>query len=154
MMTTKPEADVDELMTLLSEQRGLYERLAELSARQRPLIAGDEPEQLLALLSDRQQLVDRLQRIGRRLTPYQQRWPEVRARLTQEESAEIDALVSAVNGLLVTILERDQADAEVLAARKAATTRAMEAVKHSRHAGAAYQAAGARTGPSVEWTDE
>ena len=47
------------LITLLSEQRELYQRLRDLSERQRSLISSDRPEQLLSILRERQTLVAR-----------------------------------------------------------------------------------------------
>jgi len=146
--------DAGELTGLLSEQRRLYVQLSGLADQQRSLITGDDPERLLAVLGDRQQVLDRLEALGRRLQPYQRNWVQTRARMSRVQEREVDVLVSEINRLLSAIVAKDEADAQLLAARKSSTSKSIAGLKTARQAGAAY-AAGAGTSQSrVEWTDE
>jgi len=142
-----------ELIGLLSEQCALFEELANLSATQRSLITGGKPERLLELLGDRQRILDRVQELAVRVRPYQQRWPELRAQASAAEAEEVDRLVGRINGLLGGILEKDQADSQLLAARKSATRQEMSAVRTGRAAGAAYLAAAYGAATQREWGD-
>ncbi len=143
-----------ELVGLLGEQCALYEQLAVLSDSQRRLIRGGEPEKLLALLGDRQRLLDRVEALAERMRPYQKAWPEMRGRLRPEVAGQVDHLLARMNGLLGSILERDKADAQLLAARKSATGQEMSAVKAGRTAGAAYVATAYGTTSQRDWTDQ
>jgi hypothetical protein len=146
-------ADSDDVLALLAEQRDLYADLDGLAQRQRALIAGDDPEDLLGVLSQRQTIVDRLGMLAKHLRPYQRTWREVRSRLSDEEGARADRLVLEVNRLLAGILDKDEADARLLAARREATAQAMGELKRSRAAGAAYAAAAAPDNDQADWTD-
>lgn len=142
--------DGDRVEALLREQRELYEQLVRLAECQRALITGDQPERLLAALADRQRLVDRLSATGRELKPYQANWRQFRDRLIPAQAAQIDQLVSEVNGLLARILEKDAADAALLSTRKNQTAQVIGKLQTGRHAGAAYaKAASAASG--MDW---
>jgi FlgN protein len=143
-----------DVIGLLTEQRDLCRQLKHFSERQTSLITGDNPEQLLAILADRQQLLDRLDVLARRLKPYQQNWREYRATLNNVDGAMADRLIGEVNTLLSAILEKDDADARLLAARKDVTARAITGLNHTKKAEAAYAATGNAGGSTVDWMDE
>ena len=143
-----------ELIGLLTEQHDLYGQLADLAEHQRSLIAGDETERLLVVLGQRQKIIDRLEVVADQLRPYQQNWREIRSRMAGGDGKEADRLVAEMNTLLSTILEKDRADAQELAARKGSVAREMAGLKASREAGAAYAAAGSTGQSRVDWTDE
>jgi hypothetical protein len=142
-----------ELLTLLTEQCALYQRLTGLSEQQGVLIAGNQPEQLLEVLGQRQQVIDRLGRLAERMRPYQRDWPAVRARLSEADGARVDEMLARANACLASILEKDKADAELLARRKGETAVQMTQLKSTRAAGAAYAASQQfSSGPRAEWT--
>jgi hypothetical protein len=143
-----------ETLRLLEEQRELCRQLSGFAAAQRALITGDEPERLLAVLGDRQQVLDRLSVIVDRLRPVQRRWGEVRASLTPAQARQADALITEVNTLLAGILKGDEADAQLLSARKTATGQSLQQVGQGRQAGAAYAAGAAPAVSRVDWIDE
>lgn len=157
-MTTMPKtqetADAGELMGLLSEQCELYRQLGQLAGGQRALITGESPEQLLGVLVQRQRVIDRLESVTGRLRPYQQNWRSVRARLNPEDGRRADQIVAEVNALLKGILDKDAADAELLAARKSSIGQAMKSTKAARHAGAAYGGGQAASGSRIDWMGE
>lgn len=142
----------EDVVALLIEQRDLCRRLAGLAETQRALITGNEPERLLDVLASRQEILDRLTEVGRRLQPFQQNWRGVRAQLTGRDGQLADALVAEVNGLLQTILQKDEADGQLLSARKQATGDQVAEVSRGRAVGAAYAAA-AGAGASRDWTE-
>ena len=151
-----PQAKLDSitLIALLTEQRSLYSQLGELAGTQRGLITGGEPEQLLSVLGERQKLVDRLDTLGGRMKPYLESWKAFRATLAPADALRVDRLLGEVNTMLAGILEKDKADAQLLAARKSATGKAMEAVSVGRQAEAAYGANAYQARPSRDWSDE
>lgn len=157
-MTTMPKAqeaaESGELIDLLSEQRELYRQLGQLAGGQRALITGESPEQLLGVLVQRQRVIDRLENVTGRLRPYQQNWRAVRSRLSSEDGRRADQIVAEVNALLKAILEKDAADAELLAARKSSIGQAMESTKAARHAGAAYGGGQTASGSRIDWMGE
>lgn len=146
--------DATELVALLSEQRDLYVRLGQLALGQRELITGDSPERLLGVLGERQRLIDRLEALNSRIRPYQANWRSVRAAMAPADGRRVDGLLAEVNTLLRGIIEKDAADAELLAARKSETARDMQAMKAARTAGAAYGGAAPVSGSQIDWTDE
>jgi hypothetical protein len=73
--------------------------------------------------------------------------------LTAEDGDRVDGLVAEVNTLLSGILEQDEADAQLLSARKSETARAITSVRRGRQAGAAYTASAGVQNSNVEWTD-
>ena len=146
--------EAGDLLAVLTEQRDLYAQLSGLAEHQRLLIAGDEPKRLLEVLSQRQKLVDRLGLLADRLRPWQPQWRELRARLSEADQRRVDELVSETNRLLSAILEKDEADVQLLAERKASTAKAITGLKRSRQAGVAYAAASSTARSQLDWTDE
>lgn len=133
------------LMTLLRQQRGLYERLQALSERQRTLISGDRPELLLNILHDRQALVTALAKINEQLSPYRRDWESIYQTLPEETRRAASSLLEEINGMLQLILRADQEDQALLSARKQAVTRSLTGVSGGQAANAAYAP---RTGSS------
>jgi hypothetical protein len=99
-------------------------------------------------------VIDRLESVTGRLRPYQQNWRMVRSRLNPEDGQRADQIVAEVNTLLKNILEKDAADAELLAARKSSIGQAMRSNKTARHAGAAYGGGQPASGSRIDWMDE
>jgi hypothetical protein len=142
-----------DIVSLLTEQRDTCEKLKRFSERQTSLIANNEPEQLLDILADRQLILDRLDLIAQKLRPFQKNWRQFRLGMNRVEGAMADRLIAEVNALLAEILQKDDADAQVLAVRKEATSRAMADLRHTKKAEAAY-ATTVSGGSLVDWTDE
>ncbi len=143
-----------EVLSLLSEQRDLCRQLGQFVELQRSLITSGDAERLLTLLGDRQHLLDRMSHVGQRLRAFQRNWPAVRAGMAPADAARSDALIADVNRLLAAILKTDEADAQLLSARKNATAQDLGQVRQGRQVGAAYTAATAPASSRVEWVDE
>lgn len=148
-----PPTEAEEIIRLLSAQRDLYALLGRLAERQRGLITGNESQQLLKILAERQRVLAALGKITERLRPYQERWQEIRRQLSAEEVTSVDALVADMQQQLATIIEKDEADVKLLAARKETTTQTMKGLKHRRDAGAAYAASAGAAPTGGDWTD-
>ena len=129
------------------------DRSVDLARRQR-LITGNRPEQLLTVLADRQTLLDELHQLAERMRPYQERWPDLRATLHQGKVDEIDRLLKEVNQLLRGILEKDKADAQLLAAQKQTTGAAIASCKAGRKAETAYATQAYGQQACRDWTDQ
>lgn len=127
-----------ELLTLLVEQRDLYQRLRDLSQRQRSLVSENRPESLLNILSDRQQLIQALAKINHRLSGYRSNWEDCYARLTPEAQRQASALLEQINLALAEILKADREDTEILSARRFAVSQELSQVGRQQAAGQAY----------------
>ena len=115
------DGEVGAMISLLSEQRDLYARLASLADHQRSLIADREPERLLEVLGERQKIVDRLESLAERLRPRQRQWQQIREQMADSERQRADQLVSETNALLSAIIQKDEADVQLLAESKTST---------------------------------
>jgi hypothetical protein len=142
------------LIKLLREQRDFYQRLQELSDRQRSLISGDRPELLLNILRDRQILVESLARINQKLSPYRRNWQEIYETLPEEARQSASSLLEEINGMLQLILKADQEDQALLSARKQAVARSIGEVSGGQAANTAYapHAAGRSGGGTADVT--
>ena len=138
MPDTHDPLDPQRLLTLLGEQRGLYQRLRELSERQRTLITGDRPEMLLNILRERQSLVGGLARLNEQLAPFRRNWDGVYAALPEPLREQANQLLQEINGLLRVILRTDQEDTSILAARKHAVGEQIGQMSGGRSANTAY----------------
>ena len=128
----------EDLIKLLRQQRDLYQRLQDLSERQRGLISGDRPEQLLNVLRDRQMLVTALAKVNEQLSPYRRKWQNVYAALPEVTRHTAAGLLEEINGMLQVILTADQEDQALLSVRKQAVTRSLNDVAGGRVANVAY----------------
>lgn len=138
-MDTNAEQPTPEgLIKLLKRQRDLYQRLQELSERQRNLISGDRPELLLNILRDRQTLVTALAKVNEQLSPYRRDWQRVYQTLPEVTRHSVSGLLDEINRMLQCILEADQEDQALLSARKQAVARSLNNVSGGRVANAAY----------------
>lgn len=134
----------EQVFTDLRRQAQVHDRLAALSTTQQSLVRADDPSPLLSLLNERQTLVNELAVIHRRLTPVRAEWGRFRSRLNPARRREADALVDRARTALARLIERDEQDARVLAARKQMTARALSTTYRRREAVAAYRSAPTR----------
>lgn len=146
--------DVRTVVDLLGRQKELYARLKALSDAQRTAITGNEPEKLLGVLGARQQIIDQLDQSTEGLRSFQQDWPALRKQMSPQDVEVIDGLLAEVNALLKAILATDQADGELLAARKGATARELSAVRTGRQADAAYVTKAYQSASGRDWTTQ
>jgi len=142
--------DPNELIALLEKQRDLYLKLRVLSDKQRSMIAGDRPALLLEILRERQDLVASLARLNEQLAPFRRHWDVTHAALPEQRRQQASALLHEINGLLRGILQTDQEDGALLAARKQAVAADLAATTGGKTANAAYaRQAGTPFGPAA-----
>lgn len=137
-MTTHGMTEPSELIALLRQQRDLYERLRELSEKQRNMISGDRPELLLRILRDRQDLVTSLARLNERMGPYRRNWDAAYAALPAELRSEASTLLQEINALLRAVLRTDQEDSALLSAKKQAVAGSLASLSGGQAANTAY----------------
>jgi len=142
------------LVVVLRQQRDVYQQLGGLAEQQEALIAANDADGLLQLLSARQQLVDCVGRLNEELVPMRQRWQEVLADMSDSDRQEVRSLVLEVNGLLESILKRDERDSEELSVRKGEVESELSRAATGRKAHVAYAGRLCRAARFVDQTDE
>ncbi|NLF30920.1 MAG: hypothetical protein GX591_08550 [Planctomycetes bacterium] len=158
-MTETGIRDGRRLTELLTRQRDAYRALADLAARQRTAIDGDQPEVLLRILADRQRCINEVTDLNEQLEPFRRRWDAIRAALGAAERLAVCELVDQVQDLLAGILNQDEGDCDLLrrrtdAIRGAAATASAGRQLNSAYGAAAYGAGGYGAGTYVDRTDE
>lgn len=150
MKNTSQQSRVERLIELLTEQRDHYQRLRRLSEQQRSLICGDRPEQLLSILQERQALVNALTRLNAHLAPFRREWDEMYAALPETARHAAGTLLTEINAALQVILQNDQQDGDLLAAKKQLVADELSELGGSRAASAAYARAAGTTAAGIE----
>jgi hypothetical protein len=140
----------ERLIELLTEQRDLYRRLRMLGARQRAQITGDRGDHLLKTLEERAVLVNELVARNQLLGPYLQKFDALSADFPEALRARTAELLREVTGLVGTILNTDEADGALLAARAQAIAAERREVFNGRTAHAAYVSQSGGVGAAVE----
>jgi hypothetical protein len=128
----------ERLVKLLREQRDLYQRLRDLSERQRNLISGDRPELLLNVLRDRHTLITALANINTQLSPYRRDWQRVYAALPEVTRHTVSGLLEEIDRMHQVIAKTDEEDQTLLSARKQGVARSLNDVCGGRLANTAY----------------
>ena len=154
MSSENTDGSGNRLVTVLTQQREVYQLLGELAEQQGALIAANDADGLLKLLSARQQLVDCLGLLNEELIPMRQRWDEVLADMSDGDRQQVKSLVLEVNELLQSILKRDARDSEELSTRKGDVESELSRAATGRKAHVAYAATSSGEARFVDQTDE
>ena len=141
------------LMDLFGRQLGLYRRLEQLADVQRKVIEIDDTRPLLQLLSERQKLTTALAELNAEITPYRERWSEVRQTLSAADGAALDGLVRETGDRLRRILENDAADTRLLAAKKNRMAQSLGELETGRRTLSAYGGATVPRAPLLDETE-
>lgn len=128
----------EQMLDLLRQQASLFAKLESLAARQRRLVTSEDTRPLLALLADRQRISIELTSIAGHLEPVRRDWPAMRERLTNVERAEAERSLSESRERLQRIMDSDEQDARVLAARKQTVAAALRGAHDTGRAITAY----------------
>ncbi|MGB0714380.1 MAG: flagellar export chaperone FlgN [Phycisphaerae bacterium] len=131
-----------EVLILLRAQRQLYVKLEAIAEKQRGFITGDNSSELLTILADRQRVSKALAEIGQRLAPAREHWDSFVTAFNHEQREEAETIIASIRGSLQRVMERDDMDVKLLAARKHVVSKAMEATHNSRRAVHAYGSSG------------
>jgi hypothetical protein len=127
-------------LQLLREQDSICGRMEALASQQRTLLTREDTGPLLDLLADRMRLSEKLAQLASRLDPIRRRWSSYRTLLPSEEKAEADRLLAQTQCRVRRILEDDDHDARILAARRATVVSRLQATYSGGEAVAAYHA--------------
>ena len=79
-----------------------------------------------------------LTELGAKLTPYSDRWDDIRGVLTPAERRVLDRMLGEAGERLRRILDKDEADGRLLAARKTRMAQSMGELDTARRTLAAY----------------
>lgn len=133
-----------EVLLLLRAQRQLYGKLESIAEKQRSLITGDNSNELLGVLELRQRIAGALAELGQRLAPARERWDTYLSAFDNRQREEAESILASIRCSLQRVMERDDTDVKLLAARKQVVTEAMQSTHNSRQAIHAYGAAGGK----------
>ncbi len=125
-------------MDLLKRQLALYQRIEQLADAQRKAIEVDDTRPLLKLLSQRQKLTTTLTNLDAELAPYREHWNEIKEALPPTERRGLDEMVEEAGERLRRILDRDEADGRLLAAKKNHMAHSMSELETARRTLVAY----------------
>ena len=142
------------LIVLLEKQAALCRRLEDLTASQRHLIAGEDPQPLLALLAKRKTVVDELGSLNQKLSSLHEWWRQNHQSVDASLRRRVTQLLQVTGEALQGVLRADEKDAGVLAARKAQTARQMGSLAGCQQAVEAYGVAAKPTNRSLIGADE
>lgn len=131
-------ADTQRLVTLLTQQRDIYQQLQALSGTQSQLVDSGSSEPLLAILAQRQQLIDELARLHSEMEPFRRRWEQVYGGLSGAQKEEVADLVKQVEGLLTAIIDQDNRDRQQLEDARTQVGGELTRMAHAGAASAAY----------------
>ncbi|MCH8963887.1 MAG: flagellar export chaperone FlgN [Planctomycetes bacterium] len=148
MRETSGAADSERLIKLLSRQRVLYQKLKELSERQRGMISGDRADLLLGILQERQGHVNELVLLNKQLSPFRRDWDQTLASLADDARQVVSKLLAVINTLLSGILATDKEDGALLSARKQMVASELSGLSGGRIANQCYARSMPATGTS------
>lgn len=134
-----PRTWVPRISRLLDRQLGLYARLDELSKSQTVHIENDETDELLAVLSRRQSVIEDITKVNEELGPFRDRWGVLSKSLDDRERGELRERLEALETLVDSISQRDEADRRTLESRRRRVGSEMESLTRGRGAVNAYQ---------------
>ncbi|MEL7088622.1 MAG: hypothetical protein AAGL98_09325, partial [Planctomycetota bacterium] len=104
------------------------------------IIAQGQTEQLLAVLSERQVIVDQLTQTNDQIAPLRGRMSEIAQAAPNDRREQLRGLVAEVQGLLESIIQRDEADRQTLESSKARVSQELSNVNTAPAAINAYKA--------------
>jgi len=136
------------VMDLLGRQLGLFRQLEQLADAQHKAIEVDDTRPLMELLSRRAKLTSALTRLNAELAPYRRCWDDTRKTLVPEDRRTLDEMLEEAGTRLRRILDRDEADGRLLAAKKAGMVQSMDELDTARRTLSAYGDTAAAAGGS------
>lgn len=138
MTTLKSNGLAPDALSLLRLQASLYAQLELLASRQRNLVRREDTGPLLSILADRRRLSAELLDVSTRLAPIRANWRGFRKGLAPNQQAEADRLVEEAESRLRRVIDGDEHDARLLAARRACVAERLSEARTQRDAFHAY----------------
>ena len=150
LVAVHPQNWAPRLGRIVVQQRGLYERLDQLSRAQSQLIAQDRTDELLGVLGQRQELIDELGRLNEEMAPFVAQWSELSGLLPDQERSLLRESFDEVSRLVTEIGQRDDADRRALESRKAQIGGEIGGIVNARGAMVAYAGPGGSLSPQYQ----
>ena len=159
MMTTTntdsvPSVSAEVILGLLRRQVPLLAKLESYASKQRTLITGNDAGNLLSLLADRQKIAAELADIHTQLEPIRAQWTQERERLDASQQDEADRLVADIQQRLSRVMQTDEQDVRLLAARKQSTAQTLRSAHSTEQAISAYRTPSGTAERVDRWSEE
>lgn len=140
MSTVEIEASrtSEEVLGLLDKQVTLYGELEMLADKQSQLLGEDDATPLLKVLACRQRLTVALQDLAQRMAPFRAEWQRVKEAMNARQREAAESMVLQVNERLRRLIERDERDVRMLAARRRTVGAALDQLNCGRSTVQAY----------------
>ncbi len=106
------------LVSLVDEQRGLYQQLEALSLRQHELVESEDTDALLGVLNERQRLIEYITDVASRMTPYRARWDDHVGKLAEGEREALRRGLDDLASMMARIADRDEHDRRTMEDRR------------------------------------
>lgn len=128
----------EEVLGLLDKQVTLYGELETLADKQSQLLGEDDATPLLKVLACRQRLTVALQDLAQRMAPFRAEWQRVKEAMNARQRESAESMVLQVNERLRRLIERDERDVRMLAARRRTVGAALDQLKCGQSTVQAY----------------
>jgi len=138
-MGPRQEQVFQELYDAYEAEKGLYERLRDLSGRQLELLSNGQQEQAAEVVREKGDLIAEIGAMEERLEPVRQTWEEIRGEQGIQAEKPLADLAGELRGLIETILEQDSESEILLKQLTEEAARQMHQARQGREAAAAYQ---------------
>jgi hypothetical protein len=112
--------------------------LRALSVRQMELIESEDDAAILQVLSQKQQLLEEFSRAPQQ-TQFRQQWRASRDALTPDLRSDCERMLAECEAVLDDVLQREQAGADRLAARRDNSQQQLQMITHGAQAHGAYR---------------
>ena len=138
-MGPRQERVFQQLHEAYQAEKGLYERLRDLSNQQFELLSNGLQEEAAEIVREKSQLITEIGEIEKRLEPVRQKWEEIQDGLEFQAEQPLADLVNELRGLIQSILEQDGESEVLLKHLTEEAAHQMHQVHQGREATAAYR---------------
>lgn len=138
-MGPRQEQVFQELYDAYEAEKGLYERLRDLSGRQLELLSNGQQEQAAEVVREKGDLIAEIGEMEERLEPVRQTWEEIRGEQGIQVEQPLVELAAELRGLIEAILEQDSESEILLKQLTEEAARQVHHLRQGRAAAAAYQ---------------
>jgi hypothetical protein len=131
--------DVSDYLDIFKSRRDCCRELLELSRRQRPLIDGDDYQQLLEVLGRKQRLLGCLDEIHKQHPDLRKNWREQKHGIDSLVREDCDHILAETEALLADLLQEERDSTDQLSQRRDRTQRALQAISDGGRVHDAYR---------------
>ncbi len=135
--------DAEMIKADLDAEGRLYADMLGLARAQREAVARKDYEAVASLLDRKQAVMEKIEAVEKRLGPAKQGWPELKARLADEEVRAVQERVEAVGATLKLLMAEEEGVRADLARMQSAVGADLRNLMQSRKGTKAYGGPGA-----------